>query len=455
MSARGSGAPSWKRNPRFARRTFLRGLGAAGAVSPFIPLLNASAQEAVFPRRLLLWFTPHGTIYDAWKPTVSGASFTLGPILAPLERHKSKLLVLDGMRIKADGVGAPHTKGPPLLWTASKLAEDMTFTREDGSGGMYYGWNTGPSVDQVIAAAVGGKTAYRSLELGVRCGGNHPGSRMIYTAAKQPLAPATDPSAVFDRLFADIGKRSADLDRIRADRASVLDVLKAELDSVRLRTGSAERFKLDAHLGAIRDIETALTAGVAGCTAPARATRVDPNAVANMPVVMDRQIDILAAALACDLTRVASVQVRVGENDGDTYGFLGNTLQHHLTTHAGDSDAAARAELIKTYTWYSEKFAYLLDKLAAIPEGNGTLLDNTLVVWGSELGKGNSHSFDKVPFVIAGGAGGAVKPGRVLPAAGIDHNRLLVSMCQIMGLPEIQTFGNTDVGKGPLAGLVA
>jgi hypothetical protein len=107
------------------------------------------------------------------------------------------------------------------------------------------------------------------------------------------------------------------------------------------------------------------------------------------------------------------------------------------------------------YTWYATKLAGLLDRLAAVPEGAGTMLDNTLVVWGSELGKGNTHSFAQVPFVVAGGAGGAVRQGRFLQvAAGTTHNRLLVAMAQAMGATAIQTVGNTDTGAGPLAGLL-
>jgi hypothetical protein len=444
----------WAYNPHFHRRSFLQRIGAAGFLAPFVPLLNASAQEATFPRRLILWFTPHGTIYNAWKPTVTGTTFTLGPILAPLERHKNKLIILDGMRIKTDSPIFPHTKGPPLLWTASELAADKTFSR----GGLNYGWNTGPSVDQVIAAVIGGQTAYRSLEFGVRVGSNFPANRLIYTGPAQPLAPATDPYAAFTRLFANLTTSTtpAQQDQLRADRASVLDVLKTELNDVRLRTSVAERFKIDAHLAAIRDIEMALVSGsavVAGCHAPVLPAKIDPNAAANVSATMDRHSDIVAAAFGCDLTRVASFQMRLGETDTDTYDFLGNKGEHHLTSHNPDSDATATAELVRLYTFYSQKFAYLLDKLDSIVEGNGTVLDNTLVVWGSEIGKGNNHSFEKIPFVLAGGAGGRVKPGRVMQLANVDHSRLLVSMCNLMGLPNVQTFGKNDVGQGPLAGL--
>ena len=164
----------------------------------------------------------------------------------------------------------------------------------------------------------------------------------------------------------------------------------------------------------------------------------------------------MVSALACDLTRVASLQYKIGDNDNAFYRWLGIDFEgHHLITHAGDSDEKARTALGAIYRWYADRFAYLLDKLAAVPEGNGTMLDHTLVVWGSELGKGNSHSFAPTPFVIAGGAGGAVKAGRFFSLDRVPHNRLLVSVCNAMGLVNVQKFGATDPGTGPLPGLLA
>lgn len=444
--------------PHPSRRAFLARLGLGAAAAPFVPLLNASGQEASRPTRLLLVFTPHGALWDAWWPSGGERDFKLGPILEPLERHRPHINILANMWIIPTGIGAPHTKGMPLLWTASPLLEDQTFVREDGSGGRFFGWNSAPSLDQVVANAIGTKTTYKSLELGVRCGDSHPSHRMIYAAAKQPLAPETNPYAMVERLFASAGTK---LDQVRADRKSTIDVLAAELDGLRTkgRLGNDERFKLDQHLTAIRTIETRLAqtmprAGV--CAAPSLGDKVAANALENTPQVFDRQMDLIAAAFACDLTRVASLQYSMGDNDFTTYPWLGITRSaHHDITHAGDGDAQAKADLTKIYRWYAERFAYLLDQLAAVKEGNGTLLDNTLVIWGSELGKGNTHDSHPTPFIVAGGAGGRLKGGRALwSPVYTPHNRLLVSACQLMGLPNVQTFGSTDNGKGPLPGLV-
>jgi hypothetical protein len=445
----------WLVNRSLSRRALLRSLGASAALSPFLPLLEAQGQQAQ-PLRLILWFTPHGTVYDNWKPSGGQTDFTFGPILEPLEPYRAKVNVLDGLKIQADGVGAPHTKGPPLLWTASPLNDDMTFTRADGSGGMYYGWNSGASLDQVIIEQLGPTTPYKSLELGVRSGGSHPGSRTIYTGAETPLAPETNPWAAFKRLIGDIGKTTDELERLRAERRSVLDVLDSELSALQGKLGSADQKKIDAHLTAVREIEMRLQNSSVACQGPVLGTEVDANKASNTPVVMDAMISLLASSLSCGLTNFASMQYRVGENDGGyLYDWLGiSDLEHHLMTHEADTNVNAKAELTKIYTWYAEMFGKFLGKLDAIPEGTGTMLDNSLVVWGSELGKGNSHSFDKVPFVVAGGAGGKLKTGRYLQYNGVEHNRLLVSVARLMGVSDMDKFGSTDTKTGILSGFL-
>jgi hypothetical protein len=431
-----------------SRRAFLTGLGAA-ALSPDLPLLYASGQEGLYPKRLLLFFTPHGTIKQLWKPTGSERDFQLSRLLAPLERHKSKIVVLSGVNMQDVGVGAPHTKGVPLIWTGSKLLDDGTFIREDGSGGPTYGWNANASVDQVIAQAIGGSTAYRSLEFGVRCGGSFPSNRMCYTDARQPLQPATDPWAQLDRLF------SMRSDAVSQERLEAMKIARAEITKIAPRIASADRVKIDAHLDALDALDRRLQAHAALCTGPMLPAQGNPGAVDQTPEVVDAQIELIAASLACDLTRVASFQYTLGENDNVGYPWLGINDGHHNLTHAADSDAQSWEQVAQIREWYAEKFAQLLDRLEQITEGDGTLLDNTMVVWASELGIGNTHSFKSTPFVVAGGAGGQIETGRYLEFdEAIEHNRLLVSMCQAMGLSDVETFGDTDLGSGPLPGLL-
>jgi hypothetical protein len=181
---------------------------------------------------------------------------------------------------------------------------------------------------------------------------------------------------------------------------------------------------------------------------------VDVSANDNMPQVVDLQLELLAQAFACDLTRVASLQLNVNENNHTRFSWLfSDDRHHHEMSHTGSSDTDSQGKLAEVYRWYAEQVATLADRLAAIPEGDGTVLDNTLIVWGTEIGIGNNHRTDWMPFVLVGGAGGALETGRYLTYEGDAHNRLLVSVAQMMGLEDVETYGSTDGGRGPLARL--
>jgi len=438
-----------------SRRGFLAGLGASAALAPFIPLLNASGQEASIPRRLILFFTPHGTVWKDWRPTGSGRSFELSRILKPLAAVQKKLVILDGVGIRADGVGAPHTKGPALLWTASPLRDDGMFDREDCSGGCSFGWNSGPSFDQVLVQRAKGTTPFGSYELGVQSGGGFPGAHTIYAADSRPVPPRQDPLAAHAELFADAVRPPDELAKLRARRRLTLDLLNGELSSLEPKLARADRPKLQAHREALHQLETQLLAPVPACVKPAApdAAGRPKDAADAVPWLVDRQIELLVAALSCDLTRIASLQIRPGENDGNPYRFLNVAAEHHITSH--DTTPAALEQLSQIYTWYASRFAYLLERLDAVPEGQGTMLDHSLVIWGSEVGTGASHDFSNVPFVVAGGGGFGVKSGQYLKVPpGTYHNRLIVSAMRYMGAMDVERFGTTDRESGPLSGLM-
>jgi hypothetical protein len=163
------------------------------------------------------------------------------------------------------------------------------------------------------------------------------------------------------------------------------------------------------------------------------------------------QIDMMVMALACDLTRVSSMLwARAGSNV--RYTWLGLDTEHHSIAH--DSTTPARDQIAAINTWHAGELAYLLDALKAVPEGDGTMLDNTLVVWGNELADGYSHAQQPIPLVLAGKAGGVLQTGRYIDYGESRHNRLLVSICNLMGLPEVTSFGTLDDGSGPLSDLV-
>lgn len=442
-----------------SRREMLAALGAAGV----LPLLEArpARGQAAAPRRLLVFYTPNGTIGPEWRPKGTETNFTFGRILAPLEPFKQKLIVLGGvnMALADSGNGSHHTRGMGGLLTGRPILMG-TFK---SAGPPTAGWASGISIDQHIAKTVGAATKFRTLELGVRVIDAEVRGRLSYLGANQPVPPMESPYDVFDRLFAGMTPAAGDagaMDRLRAERRSVLDFLQQELAQVKTRVSADDRARVDGHIESLRDIERRLgSPGVApapvaaSCQGPAVGARMDVAAVANMPMVGKLQMDLVAAAFACDLTRVATLQWTYAESD-QTFPWLQVSGQHHATSHASDSDAAAQETLTKINVWYAQQFLYLLERLSSYREGDRTLLDNTAVVWAIEVGKGNNHSHRDLPFLLAGSCGGAFRTGRFVDymaggAAGHPHNNLLVSLANAMGVMDT-TFGDPQHCTGPL-----
>jgi hypothetical protein len=438
--------------PRFSRRRLLEGLGVSAAALPFLPLLESSAGgPETPPKRLLLMFHPHGTVRERWLPTGTNSDFVLPTILDPLVPFQDRLVVIDGLRMAVSGPpGGPHTVGPAYLWTGSPMLAGDEFNHP--CCGMH-GWASSASVDQAIAAAIGNETAFRSLEFGVQAGGSHPGSRMSYLDANQPLAPESDPFAMFQRVFGDQDVDIETAARRKAQRLAVIDVVKPELDGLVERVSQTDRVKIEAHLDAIAQMQNQFQSSYA-CTAPTLGEPVDLGSFAMTEAISHQQLDIIAEAFACGVTNVASIMYRRGENDGFPYPFLGVDFEHHLTTHEGDSNLAAVDDLTTIYRWYAQQLAYLAARMDAIIEPDGsTLLDNTIIVWGSEIAKGNSHSWENMPFVMLGGGGGVLNTGRFHSFPGQNHNRLLVTLCNAFGLP-LTSFGGFDDGAGALPGVL-
>jgi hypothetical protein len=430
------------------RRRFLQGLGLAGGAAALFPWLTAEAGAAA--PRLLLYFTPHGTVWDRWRPSAGGETdFTLGPILAPLERHRDRLVMVDGLSMESGTeYYIPHTYTMPLLWTGSPIdTSEGAFCRED-HGGRCFGWNTGVSVDQTIASRLDTVAPYPTIELGVGCGGLHPATRMIYGAPGMPKSPLDSPERAFSTLFgtADPDAEAAARDALR--RQSVIDAVHADFGSHRARLSPADRARLDDHAQSVRDLERTLISPSVLCQRPDAPTEVTAQ------TAIDRQSDLIAAAFGCGLTRVASFQHRIADNDNTLYPWVGlDSGGHHSLSH--NSSAGAQSTLAGVYTWYSERFAYLLDRLAEMPDGDGlSVLDNTLVVWGSELGRAYDHDVRNVPFIFAGGAGGRLRGGRYLQVSSMKANRALVTACHAMGLTDIESYGSLDNDTGPVPGVL-
>jgi hypothetical protein len=444
---------SRRRSSVLSRRAFVRSAGGIALALPLMDSLRARAQEGSFPKRLVLMYTPNGVIHSGWWPqnVVSETSFDLNEAHAPLEPYRDRLLILGGvdLQVTATGPGGPHQRGIGGLFTAREL-QSGTFA--DGCGRLA-GWANGISVDQEVAREIGRDTLFASLELGVRALDNDVQGRISYAGAGAPLPPMNVPADVFTRLITGFTERTPELDAIAADRKSVLDAVQDQFAALSSRVGADDRQKLKQHLELVRDLERRMTAGASGasCTTPAVPPALDPNSEADMPAIAELEIDLLAMAFACDLTRVASFQISTALNR-IRYPWLDSPGEGHTLSHAGPSNTEASAELNRRAAWHSSLVARLFDRLSEIPEGDGTALDNTLFVWGNEVSEGNVHSHVNMPFLLAGG-GWYFRTGRYVRYQGASHSDLLVSILNAMGVPR-STFGLEQYCSGELSGLV-
>ncbi|HXU62008.1 MAG TPA: DUF1552 domain-containing protein [Polyangia bacterium] len=438
---------------RLSRRTLLRGAGGAAIALPFLEaMLPRRAHAVAPPRRFIVMFSPNGTL-PSWTPTGSESSFTLSPILAPLAPHQADLVIVQGL-LQQGGGGDGHQTGIGGMLTGTPL-NPGPFA---GVGAPPAGWATGPSVDQRIAEALAAPTPFRSLELGVQVGPADDWGRMIYRAGNQPLPPTDDPVAVYNTVFSDLHTDPAVLAHQRARHKSILDAVGGEYARIGAQLGSADKQRLDAHLTAVREIETRLTTNLVennpACADP-KVPAVAAQSNDAFPTVGGIQMDLLAMALACDLTRVASLQWSRSVSQV-RFTWLGIPDGHHDLSHRSDTDADAVNKLTMINSWYVQQMAALIARLKATPDaGGGTLFDSTLVLWCNELAKGNTHSRQDAPYVLAGTGGGALVTGRFLSyeGQGLNHNDLLVSILNAMGVPDT-TFGQASWCRGPLAGFI-
>jgi len=435
-----------RRNPaQLTRRGLLRAMGVSAAALPFVPLLELDAAPVgEFPQRLILLHTPDGTNSADWRPSGGMSDFTLSTILAPLEEVRDDIVVVDGLRASIAGAGEAHAWGMAGLWSGAPSLEGNLF---DGGNGNLTGWGGGASIDQILADALQPPTPFRSLHFGVQTGDPNIVTRCIYAAPEAPIHPEPNPYTMFDNLFADLGVDQAELDRLRARKQSVIDAVQSRLAVLEGKVATHDRQKIEAHLAAVRAIEERLDADFSGCQPPELGEQLDIGANDNFPAVGDLQMRLMVSALACDATRFASFQWSRGFS-GVRHTWIGKSEGHHTYSHNG-------AEFNNTDIdrWYAERFRDLILYLKSYPEGDGTLLDNTIIVWGREIPT-PGHFGLPYPMVVAGRGCGTIQTGRYLDYGDTPHAALLVSICNAMGMPEVTSVGTIDPDTGPLPGLV-
>ncbi len=444
------------RNTGRTRREMLAHLGVGAAALPFVgnlPGLARGEAGGKIPRkqRLVVIFTPNGVVPSSFWPDAEGPLTKLKPCLEPLEPFRDQLLTLHGVCDRVRGDGDAHMRGMGCLLTGVELFPGNV----QGGSDTPAGWAKGISIDQEIRHHLqkdpATRTRFGSLEFGVMVPERaDTWTRMVYTGANRPVSPVDNPYQMFQKLYGQAKDRAA--------VASVLDGVANDLKTLAGKLGSEDRKLLQEHADLVREMEKEIRDQQAeeGRKAGHPVPQLEPGVRADndqMPKLSRMQTDLMVASFLADFTRVATMQYTNSVGMARMR-WLKIDEGHHELSHEPDSNTKAMEKLTKINNWFAGEIAYLLKRLKDTPEpgGPGSLLDNTLLVWTNELGKGSSHTLDDIPFVLMGG-GLDFKMGRALKYKKAPHNRLLLALAHGFGHP-IKAFGNPNFcGDGPLGGL--
>lgn len=426
------------------RRTLLRGLLGGAVVSIGLPPLDiflnrsgtAVAGEAEFPRRFGLFFWGNGIIPSRWVPSGIGSEWELSEQLAPLAPVKEWISVVSGLQVLTEN-RIPHMSGASGILSGAPLAFiDDAFTY------------SAPTIDRVVAREIGGETRFRSLEFGAfpYYGQSFNGPHSLNPAEESP-------TALFERLFGGDFQTGGDgtPDPRLQLRRSVLDAVMADAAKLHQKLGAHDRRRLDEHLTGIRELEQRIAAMD---DAPARvydscAIPEEPGSdfpdIGGRPQIAAKNramTDIAAMALACDQTRVFSNWFTYSLNN---LLFKDATSGHHQLTHdEGTVDGERQPQVHAIMLQVMAEFAYFVEKLQSIPEGDGSLLDNCTILGTTDCSEGSQHTMDEYPFLIAGNGGGRIKQGihyRSQSAANASHGVLSLARSVAPGL---SSFGREE-----------
>jgi hypothetical protein len=425
-----------------SRRAVLRGTGATIALPLLSAMVPAGPARAATPRsRFACIYIPHGAVMRQWTPATEGAGFELPPILRSLEPFRDQLVVVSDLTLplaygEDASAGANHTRSSAVWITCAKPDTGATP-------------RLGVSVDQVAAQSFGQDTPLPSLELSLEEGGLSGGSGLsgayrntiAWRTPTAPLPMEQNPQVVFERLFGD-GATAEERARRRAQAGSLLDSVLADASSLGRTLPLDDRVRLERHLEDVREVERRIA--LAG--QKVGGDLVVPEKPAGVPDDFEQHaklmFDLLALAWAADLTRVGTVML-AKEVSNAVYPASGiNDPFHNLSHH---SEVPANIERYARLNAYhtSTTLAYFLSKLRDTPDGDGRLLDHSLVLYGSGMSNSNQHDHDPLPTLVAGGASGALAGGRhVRAGAGTPFSNLLVALLDKLGV-EAESFGDS------------
>jgi hypothetical protein len=458
---------------RISRRSLLAATGASSLLLPLLHQEQGFGQTPTFPKRIIFVVTGNGTIENSFWPTGAEGNLTLGEITSPLEAHKSKLLFPRGidMRVWAENnpfggngdahhnFGAvltatilatgdpPHDPGGPGLALASSISIDQFIGQEFNKQLMAAG--KAPLVFPVLSARAWGRdgTGYATLS---------------WTGNKAPVSAESDPRRLFTTLFAGRTPTSTTAPdpavvKLMKTRQSVLDYVGTSLERQGKRLGTEDSRKIQIHLDAVRNIERQLQGG--SVSADCKPPTIDPAAnfkpIEQFPALVEAETDLITAALACGLTRVVTLALGDGEDYNIYFPWLGingkgiefPTRHKHDIAHR---PGVNNIDKINTEKWFMSTYARLMDKLAAVPEGTGTMLDNTVILFLNSLNSGFGHTVLKMPIIVAAGANMGIRTNRLMELQKEAHNKLLSALANAVGVPmagwgDPRFTGNTNL----------
>lgn len=432
------------RSVRLSRRTVLRGVGTALAL-PWLEAMGAGSLQAgegtkgAIPRRMAFLYVPNGVHMPDWTPDRIGPDFRLPATLRPLEPFRQDLLVLSGLAqnnaAPMGDEGGDHARSLACFLTGSHPL------KTDGAN-----IRAGVSIDQVAAFQIGHRTRLSSLELGIdpsaQAGSCDSGyscaysSNISWRAENLPMPKEVDPRLVFDRLFGSRTDKLSPAERAKRKRRekSVLDFVREDARQLHANLGVNDRRKLDEYMGAVREIELRITRFEASDDGqrPAPGAARPGGIPEDLREHIRLMLDLLALAFQADATRIATFMF-ANEASNRAYPFLNVPDGHHDLSHHGRDPK--KFEKIRTINrFHVEQLAYLLGKLRSMKEGDSTLLDQVMIVYGSGISDGDRHNHDDLPILVAGRGGGTIRTGRHIQYNALPLNNLYLSMLDRMGV---------------------
>ena len=439
---------------RLPRRMFLHGMGVAvglpflDSMMPALAVAGETASKAA--RRMTVIYLPNGIMMDQWTPAAEGKAFEMTPILEPLTPLREHLLLISGLA-HPEGIAAPGEAGGDHARAASSFLTGVHAKRTEGAD-----LKAGVSLDQIAAKELGKYTQLASLELALdsneTIGECESGYSCAYTntlAWRTPTTPMpmeNQPRAVFENLFGDSSSTDskARLAQIESDH-SVLDFVSQGVNSLMKRVGAGDRSKLTEYFDAIRDVERRVQ------LAEEQSSRELPrlDRPVGIPATYEEHAklmyDLQVLAYQVDLTRVTTFMMG-HEQTNRSYGEIGIPDTHHSLSHHG-GNAEKKAKLTKINTYHIKTLAYFLEKLRSTPDGDGSLLDHSVILYGAGLSDANMHTHVNLPILLAGGGAGKIKGGRHLRVpADTPMPRLYGTLLDVVGVP----LGNLQSSDGRL-----